>query len=155
MPIAKAPSFSSLEEEAKTQINQMHHNVSPNDPTRHRGLAKEPRVALLGLEPNSERESAYLNQFPKDIPVLLSLDLSEPDGLSQYLQGEGGFTDVFIAGTGADAAAIYESMETLLARSAAVSSMVKRISKSDRRMPIMSLPPNLWKKCSLAYDQYF
>ncbi|MEC8012678.1 MAG: hypothetical protein VX153_00470 [Verrucomicrobiota bacterium] len=120
MPIAKAPSFSSLEEEAKTQVNQMHHNVSPNDPTRHRGLAKEPRVALLGLEPNSERESAYLNQFPKDIPVLLSLDLSEPDGLSQYLQGEGGFTDVFIAGTGADAATIYESMETLLARSAAV-----------------------------------
>ena len=69
----------------------------------------------------TQRENLHtLINSPKDIPVLLSLDLSEPDGLSQYLQGEGGFTDVFIAGTGADAAAIYESMEMLLARSAAV-----------------------------------
>ena len=54
MPIGKAPSFDDFTEKL-TQIEEMHHNLSPNDLNRHRGLAKEPKVALLGFEPGSAR----------------------------------------------------------------------------------------------------
>ena len=74
MPIGEARVFSSFEEEAKSQVVEMHHNLSPNDPNRYRGLAKEPKVALLGFEPGSERETAYLNEIPDGVSVLFSLD---------------------------------------------------------------------------------
>ena len=120
MAIGESPTFSSLEEEAQVQINEMHHNHSPNDFNRHRGLAKESRVALLGFEPGSEREGAYLNQLPEGTPVLLSLDGQAREGYTTCLLEEGGFTDVFIAGTGEEVSAIYSTVETKLARSAAV-----------------------------------
>jgi hypothetical protein len=120
MPIGKAPSFDDFTEEAKAQIEEMHHNLSPNDLNRHRGLAKEPKVALLGFEAGSAREGAYLNQFPEGTGVLLSLDGEAREGYNTCLLQEGGFTDVFIAGTGEEAVATYAAIETYLARSAAV-----------------------------------
>ena len=47
MSVVPAPGFSSIADEVAAQIEAMHHNLGPNDPRRHRGLAKEPRVALL------------------------------------------------------------------------------------------------------------
>ena len=59
----------------------MHHNLSPNDLNRHRGLAKESKVgALLGFEARSAREGAYLNQLPEGTGVLLSLDGEAREG---------------------------------------------------------------------------
>tara|TARA_B100001248_G_C27391584_1_gene462703 strand:- start:205 stop:2019 length:1815 start_codon:yes stop_codon:yes gene_type:complete len=120
MPISRAPEYSSFEDEANSQMNEMHHNLSPNDPTRYRGLAKNPRIALLGFESNSERESAYLESFPSGTPVLFSLNGENREGFNSCTLEEGGFTDVFIAGSGEGAKADYETIETLLARSAAV-----------------------------------
>ena len=133
MPIGKAPFFDDVEEEAKAQIQEMHHNLSPNDLNRHRGLAKEPKVALLGFEPGSAREGAYLNQLPEGTGVLLSLDGQAREGYSTCLLEEGGFTDVFIAGSGEDAAAVYAAIETRLARSAAVNFV-----DGDAHVPIRS-----------------
>jgi len=120
MPIGQAPVFDDFTEEAKAQIEEMHHNLSPNDLNRHRGLAKEPKVALLGFEAGSAREGAYLNQLPEGTGVLLSLDGEAREGFHTCLLQEGGFTDVFIAGTGEDAVTAYAAIETHLARSAAV-----------------------------------
>jgi hypothetical protein len=102
------------------QRKPRHHNLSPNDLNRHRGLAKDPKVALLGFEPGSAREGAYLNQLPEGTGVLLSLDGEAREGFNTCLLQEGGFTDVFIAGSGEDAVATYAAIETQLARSAAV-----------------------------------
>ena len=120
MPVGKAPVFDDFAEEAKAQIEEMHHNRSPNDLNRHRGLAKQPKVALLGFEPGSAREGAYLNQLPEGTGVLLSLDGEAREGYKTCLLQEGGFTDVFIAGVGEDAVVAYRTIETELARSAAV-----------------------------------
>ena len=120
MPITRAPEYSSFEDEVNSQMNEMHHNLSPNDPTRHRGLAKKPRVALLGFESNSERESAYIESLPSGTPVLFSLKGESRESFNSCTLEEGGFTDVFIAGSGEEAKADYEAIETLLARSAAV-----------------------------------
>ena len=108
MPVGKAENFSSFEEEAVSQINQMHHNHSPNDPNRYRGLSEEPKVLMLGFEPSSHRAHAYLKQISGNIPVAF-----DP-------QADGGFTDVFIAGRGEVAATYYTKIEDKLARSAAV-----------------------------------
>jgi hypothetical protein len=120
MPICEAPRFSTFEEEAISQIGEMHHNLSPNDPERHRGLAKEAKIALIGFEEGSDREAAYLNQFPKGTSVLFSLMGNTRDGFEPCSLKDGGFTDVFIAGRGNYAASAYAEIETQLARSAAV-----------------------------------
>ena len=133
MPIAKAPAFDDFAEEAHFQIEEMHHNLSPNDLNRHRGLAKESKVALLGFEAGSAREGAYLNQLPEGTGVLLSLDGEAREGYNTCLLQEGGFTDVFIAGTGEDAVAAYAAIETQLARSAAVNFV-----DGDANVPIRS-----------------
>ena len=120
MPIGQAPAFDDFTKEAKAQIVEMHHNLSPNDLNRHRGLAKEPKVALLGFEAGSARRVPYLNQLPEGTGVLLSLDGEAREGFHTCLLQEGGFTDVFIAGSGEDAVTAYAAIETHLARSAAV-----------------------------------
>ena len=119
IPIGKAPEFSSLEDEVRSQFDQMHHNVGPNDPQRFRGLAREPKVGLIGFEPGSEREKAYLARVPEGASVLLSSG-SELPGELKTLGEEELITDLFIAGSGEDAARSYAQMEPKLARSAAV-----------------------------------
>ena len=119
MPIGKVPEFSSLEDEVRSQFDEMHHNVGPNDPKRFRGLAREPKVGLIGFEPDSDREKAYLAGIPKGTPVLLS----SPESLSsdfKPLDDEELITDLFIAGSPDEAERAYSRLETRLARSAAV-----------------------------------
>ena len=119
IPIGKAPEFSSLEDEVGSQFNEMHHNVGPNDPERFRGLAREPKVGLIGFEPGSEREKGYLARVPEGSSVLLSSAGELPSGL-KTLGEEELITDLFIAGSGEDAARSYAQLEPRLARSAAV-----------------------------------
>ena len=119
MPVGKASEFPSLEEEARGQVDAMHHNLGPNDPKRFRGLARDPRVALIGFEPGSDREKAYLELIPKGTPVLLS----SPESLSSDFKPfdeEELITDLFIAGPPDEAERAYSQLETRLARSAAV-----------------------------------
>ena len=82
VPIGKAPEFSSLEHEVRSQFNEMHHNVGPNDPERYRGLAREPKVGLIGFVPDSEREKEYLARLPEGASVLLPSASELPDGLT-------------------------------------------------------------------------
>jgi hypothetical protein len=119
MPVGKAPDYSSLEEEAQAQVDAMHHNVGPNDPERHRGLARDPRVALIGFESGSEREEAYLKLVPEGTAVLLSSPDRLPFEFKPLLEDEL-ITDLFIAGTPEEAKQSYARLETKLARSAAV-----------------------------------
>ena len=119
MPVGKASEFPSLGEEARGQVDAMHHNLGPNDPKRFRGLARDPRVALIGFEPGSDREKAYLELIPKGTPVLLS----SPETLSsdfKPLDEEELITDLFIAGPPDEAERAYSQLENRLARSAAV-----------------------------------
>ena len=119
IPIGKAPEFSSLEDEVRSQFDQMHHNVGPNDPKRFRGLAREPKVGLIGFEPGSDREKAYLAGIPVGASVLLSSADRLPDGF-KTLGEEELITDLFVVGSGEDAARSYAQLEPRLARSAAV-----------------------------------
>lgn len=119
MPIGKAPEFLSIEEEARAQVDAMHHNVGPNDPERFRGLARDPRVGLIGFESGSDREKAYLELIPEGTPVLLSSHDQFPAGF-ETLGDEELITDLFIAGTGEEPAQAYARLEPRLARSAAV-----------------------------------
>ena len=119
VPIGKAPEFSSLEHEARSQFNEMHHNVGPNDPERYRGLAREPKVGFIGFDPDSEREKEYLARLPEGTSVLLPSASKLPDGLTTLGEDEL-ITDLFIAGSGEEAARAYAELEPKLARSAAV-----------------------------------
>jgi hypothetical protein len=119
MSVAPAPDFPSIAEEVADQIEAMHHNLGPNDPCRHRGLAKEPRVALLGFDWQPERLDAYLKALPAGTEVHVpGVDLSDRNLRS--LTEASTFTDVFIASTGEVAAVLYREVEGRLARSAAV-----------------------------------
>lgn len=132
MPVRSAQKFNDYLEESKIQIQSMHHNLSPNDPNRHNGLAKNPSVALLGFGENSDRINAYLKSLPHGCGVFISeqtLELSEFVALPR----NSSFTDVFIAGTGEDAVKEYKSIELQLARSAAVNFI-----DGDLVVPILS-----------------
>lgn len=119
MSVVPAPVFSSIDDEATAQIDAMHHNLGPNDPRRHRGLAKQSRVALLGFDGQPDRLDAYLNAMPAGTEVYVpGEDLSDRDLPS--LTESSLFTDVFIASTGEVAASFYREFEARLARSAAV-----------------------------------
>ena len=132
MPIRRAENFDSLEQEVEAQITSMHHNIGPNDPVRHSGLAKEPVVALLGFKNNKPRLDAYLNQLPNDCPVYIP-DHSW-DGIEQFeASSTSNFTDVFIAGHAQDAVREYQTVELNLARSAAVNFV-----DGDAIIPILS-----------------
>ncbi|WP_407678312.1 MDR/zinc-dependent alcohol dehydrogenase-like family protein [Candidatus Seribacter sulfatis] len=132
MPIRRAEKFDSLEQEVEAQITSMHHNIGPNDPVRHSGLAKEPVVALLGFENDKPRLDAYLNQLPNDCPVYIP-DHSW-DGIEQSeAPSTSNFTDVFIAGHAQDAVREYQAVELNLARSAAVNFV-----DGDAIIPILS-----------------
>ena len=132
MPIGPSEKFDTLEEQAEAQIFSMHHNVGPNDPIRHSGLAENPAVALLGFENDRERVDAYLSKLPDKCQVyapphsLAGLDNVE-------LSSSASFTDVFIAGKGEDAVREYQSVELKLARSAAVNFV-----DGDTNVPILS-----------------
>ena len=73
MPIAPAPVYDKLEEEVSQNISLMHHNEAPNDPARHRGLAREPKVGF-GFEGKTERLQAYLQNLPKEPMCLLKMN---------------------------------------------------------------------------------
>ena len=119
MSVAPAPDFPSIAEEVAAQIEAMHHNLGPNDSCRHRGLAKEPRVALLGFDGQPERVDAYLKALPAGTEVHVpGVDLSDLNLRS--LTEASTFTDVFIASTGEVASALYREFEVRLSRSAAV-----------------------------------
>ncbi len=106
MEIAKAKSFADFAEEAKYQINSMHHNIQALDLNRHLGLSKiDTKVLLIGLD--SDRENAYKNECGTAI-------------ISTEICKSGKYTDVFIAGEGDDVAKIYLELEPLLAKNAAV-----------------------------------
>lgn len=119
MPIGRATEFSSFEAEAQSQVDAMHHNVGPNDPTRFRGLARDPKVGLIGFEPGSAREKAYLELIPEGATILLSSPEELPAGF-QALGDEELITDLFIAGSSDEAEQAYARLEPRLARSAAV-----------------------------------
>ncbi len=119
MSVAPAPDFPSIAEEVAAQIEAMHHNLGPNDPCRHRGLAKEPRVALLGFDGQPERVDAYLKALPAGAEVHVQGDDLSDRNLRSLTEAST-FTDVFIASTGEVAVALYREVEGRLARSAAV-----------------------------------
>ncbi len=119
MSVAHAPGFASIAEEVTAQIGAMHHNLGPNDPRRHRGLAKEPRVALLGFDGQPERVDAYLKALPGGTEVHVPGDDLSDRNLRSLTEAST-YTDVFIASTGEEAAALYRKVEGRLARSAAV-----------------------------------
>ena len=119
MPIAPAPVYDKLEEEVSQNISLMHHNEAPNDPARHRGLAREPKVGFFGFEGKTERLQAYLQNLPEGTHVFVEDELELPASLVQA-EKDALLTDVFIAGSGKEAEANYASVELRLARSAAV-----------------------------------
>ena len=119
MSVAHAPGFASIAEEVTAQIGAMHHNLGPNDPRRHRGLAKEPRVALLGFDGQPERVDAYLKALQGGTEVHVPGDDLSDRNLRSLTEAST-YTDVFIASTGEEAAALYREVEGRLARSAAV-----------------------------------
>ena len=132
MPIRRAEKWDTLEQEVEAQITSMHHNIGPNDPIRHSGLAKEPVVALLGFRNDKPRLDAYLNQLPNDCSVYIP-DHSW-DGIEQSeAPSTSNFTDVFIAGHAQDAVREYQAVELNLARSAAVNFV-----DGDAIIPILS-----------------
>ena len=132
MPIRRAEKWDRLEQEVEAQITSMHHNIGPNDPVRHSGLAKEPVVALLGFKNDKPRLDAYLNQLPNDCPVYIP-DHSW-DGTEQAeAPSTSNFTDVFIAGCAEEAVREYQAVELNLARSAAVNFV-----DGDAIIPILS-----------------
>ncbi|MFP6893877.1 MAG: hypothetical protein VCA18_09015, partial [Opitutales bacterium] len=110
MSVAPAPDFASIAEEVTAQIEAMHHNLAPNDPRRHRGLAKEPRVALLGFDGQPERVDAYLKALPAGTEVHVPADDLSDRNLCSLTEAST-FTDVFIASTGEVAAALYREVE--------------------------------------------
>ena len=119
LPVSVAGAFSSLDEEVLCHINEMHHNESPNNPKRFRGLAKEPKVGLIGFDGNRTRLQAYLSHLREGACVFLDGDDSLTDGYRQVKKDDL-LTDVFIAGSGEKAASCYADIESRLARSAAV-----------------------------------
>ena len=132
MPISSANKFNTLEEEAEAQISSMHHNVGPNDPVRHSGIAEEPVVALLGFEKVHGRLDAYLSKLPDGCKVYVpNFSLEGVDKVE--ITSSESFTDVFIAGQGDDAIREYQSVELNLARSAAVNFV-----DGDAIIPILS-----------------
>lgn len=118
------PPSDSPAEEARARIADMHHNRGHNDPVREGGLAKEPRVALLGMSGQFDRLRAFLAELPAGAEVELegipSPELTEDFGDLEFVDAANDLTDVFIAGRGSEARAIYEQIEPRLARSAAV-----------------------------------
>jgi hypothetical protein len=119
MPVASAEKFDTFSLEASAQISSMHHNIGPNDPVRHNGLAEKPMVALLGFKDDSPRIDAYLQSLPSGCGVYIPNKHVDDLGL-RSLSSDSNFTDVFIAGFGSEAVALYQSIELQLARSAAV-----------------------------------
>ena len=119
MPIAAAPVYDNLEEEVSQNISLMHHNEAPNDPARHRGLAREPKVGFFGFEGKAERLQVYLQNLPDGAHVFVEDELELPASLVR-VEKDALLTDVFIAGSGKEAEANYASVELRLARSAAV-----------------------------------
>ena len=120
MPIGPADTYSGLEEEVSENIAEMHHNESPNDPVRYRGLSREARVAFLGFEDADDRLQAYLQ---KNAFSHKSFRLREIHCCLKGLESASEkdlFTDVFIAGSGEKAENSYANIESRLARSAAV-----------------------------------
>lgn len=132
MPVAAAEKFDSFSLEASAQISSMHHNISPNDPFRRNGLAEKPMVALLGFKDDSPRIEAYLQSLPTGCGVYIPNKPVDDFGLST-LSSDSSFTDVFIAGFGSEAVALYQSVELQLARSAAVNFI-----DGDALVPILS-----------------
>lgn len=131
MPIAEADKFENFDQESITQIASMNHNVGPNDPDRHRGLSKNPTVALLGFLDKS-RLDAYLKNLPSGCEVFVpNHSIDEFDLVS--VSDQSNYTDVFIAGSAEDAVKLYKSIETKLARSAAVNFI-----DGDLVVPILS-----------------
>ncbi len=132
MPIGSSEKFESFKAEAEAQIASMHHNVGPNDPIRHFGLANAPAVALLGFDHQSERLEAYLHALPEGCPVYVP-NYSEEILDKSPLQSSANFTDVFIAGKGDIAVQEYQAVELCLGRSAAVNFV-----DGEMTLPILS-----------------
>lgn len=110
--------------EARAQLMAMHHNVSPNDHRRHRGIAREPRVGLFGLRDRPERLRAYLGELPSGAEVQVSggvsAELARDFPRLKFIDELPAYSDLFIAGSGEAPAALYREVELLLARNAAV-----------------------------------
>ena len=81
-------------------------------------LPGNPRLAWSDLR-RSEREQAYLDLIPSGTPVFRSGSTELSQG-HEALSEDDLVTDLFIAGTGEEAAQAYEFWESRLARSAAV-----------------------------------
>ena len=132
MPVSAAEKFDNFSTEASAQISSMHHNIAPNDPVRHNGLAEKPLVALLGFDGDRARIDAYLQSLPSGCGVYIPNKSLDNSSLTM-LSSDSSFTDVFIAGFGNDAVSLYQSVELQLARSAAVNFI-----DGDAVVPILS-----------------
>ncbi len=127
MAIPPVPRSASLAEEARARIAEMHHNVTPTEPLRARGLADGggagASVLLVGFEGQRERLDAFLGALPAGVAVRVEgWDAGELDGRFPALRFDGDAppSDVFIAGTGRAAAEAYARVELGLARCAAI-----------------------------------
>jgi hypothetical protein len=121
MDIGPAGNFASFEEEAEHQVNAMHHNVHPVNPSRRRGLHDQPVVHFSGFS-DDERILAYLQKLPGGARVSADTGLPSADRFSNldFRDHSVLYTDVFIASSGDEAAAAYRGIEKSLARNSAV-----------------------------------
>lgn len=120
MDVAPAPSYKSVDQEAAEHIRAMHHNESPNDPKRYRGIARDGVVRFIGFD--QARADAYCKLLPQETTVVGLGNLVDPDQHPhlRFVEDHERCTDVFIAGIGGEAAERYREAELKLARSAAV-----------------------------------
>ena len=84
------------------------------------GFGKKSTGCSAWIRVEFKKRSCLPRILPSGTPVLFSLKGESREGFNSCTLEEGGFTDVFIAGSGEGAKADYEAIETCLARSAAV-----------------------------------
>lgn len=114
MAIAAAPPLA-----AAAWLNELHHNLGPNDPRRFRGLLPGGIVCVKDLSDQRRRE--FLQALPAGTRIArVGLASGDPVQHLAVSDASDGWTDVVIGGHGAAAASAYAEAELRLARNAAV-----------------------------------
>lgn len=124
MEIGAVTPYPSLDAEADDQLGRMHHNVGPNDFNRYGGPARDGVARFVGFAGQAERLAAYLGRLPQGHRVSVDdqelLPTVEASHAADATHAATTWDDVFIAGSGQQAAAAYVAAETALNRGAAV-----------------------------------
>lgn len=105
-------------QEVVAVVGEMIHPQALGAPRRVRGLAAPARAALAGFDPGDARAERLLRAFPAGTAVAGAGPGDRFPGLE--FGAAPPYTDLFIAGSGAEAAEIYRAHELQLARDAAV-----------------------------------